>query len=81
MMEVSSRIREFLYCWFHDEYQHSAFACKELLELSGIEACIYAKIRRRCTICGHQEHKVCPYQNKFQCAVEGCGQNHMKLTV
>lgn len=78
-MEVETRISEFHYCWLHDIYQHPSFLCKDLWRLSGVEAYVWAKIRRRCTICGHKEHTVCPYQNRLRCAVKGCGKNHATI--
>jgi len=78
-MELETRISEFHYCWLHDDYQHPSFLCKDLWRLSGVEAYVWAKIRRRCTICGHKEHTVCPYQNRLRCAVKGCGMNHATI--
>ena len=70
---------EFYYCWLHDTYQHPSYQCDELWELNGIEAYIWAKVRRRCTICGHKEHKLCPYQRMRRCAVEACRDYHTTL--
>jgi len=78
-MELNVGRNELLYCWFHDDYDHPAFECRELWKLSGIESYIWANLRRRCVICGHKEHKICPYQIKLRCAVKGCGENHTTI--
>ena len=78
-MDFNALRFDFMYCWFHDSYHHHAHECKELWQMNGIQATIWAKLRRRCVICGQKEHFKCPYQTKLRCAVEGCGQNHTTL--